>query len=70
VMRPSVCQSKKTGWLGRIAGLLGGIFGTGRLPVRQKDLQRLDFPTSSQKIGVTFTETIRAVFRMRWIRKK
>jgi len=69
-MRPSTRQSKKAGMLGAIASLLGGRFGRGNLPVRNKDIQNLDFPTSSQKMGVTFSEKIREVFRLRWIRKR
>jgi hypothetical protein len=69
-MRPSAHQSKKAGWLGAIAGFLSGSFRRGKLPVRQKDIQTLDFPTSSQKMGLTFSEKVREVFRFRWIRKR
>jgi hypothetical protein len=33
------------------------------------DLQRADFKTSTQRIGLRFTEHIRKVFRHRWINK-
>lgn len=56
-------------WLGFAGGLLAGWF-RGRVPeVRPEDLKRHDFPVSTQRMGVRFTERIRDTFRFRWIRK-
>jgi hypothetical protein len=37
-------------------------------PVKE-DLRRWDWRTSTQRMGVRFTETIRRVFRIKWIKK-
>ncbi len=34
-----------------------------------QDLQEKDFKTSTQKLGLRFTEKIRDIFRGRWIKK-
>lgn len=36
---------------------------------KPKKLQDMEFSSSTQKIGVSFTEKIRNVFRNRWINK-
>jgi len=36
---------------------------------KKDDLRKMDFPTSTQKIGLSFTEKIRCKFRSRWIKK-
>lgn len=33
------------------------------------DLNKADFKTSTQSLGVRFTDRVRDVFRFRWIRK-
>ncbi|MGA2172862.1 MAG: hypothetical protein ABSG82_07625 [Sedimentisphaerales bacterium] len=45
------------------------IFGTGTAKPTTKDLKDADFPTSTQRLGVRFTERIRDVFRFKWIKK-
>ncbi len=56
-------------WLGLAAGLLARLFRA-RLPeVTSEDLQRNDYSTSTQRMGVRFTERIRNAFRLRWIRE-
>jgi hypothetical protein len=52
-----------------LAGLIARLFRT-RLPeVTGEDLQRNDYSTSTQRMGVRFTERIRNAFRLRWIRE-
>jgi hypothetical protein len=50
------------------AGLLT-IFG--RTPARPatKDLRRMEFKSSTQRLGIRFRERIRKVFRYKWIKK-
>lgn len=56
-------------WLGRAAGLLAQLFPS-RLPeIDKEDLQRNDYSTSTQRMGVRLTERIRNAFRRRWIRE-
>lgn len=33
------------------------------------DLEKIEFKTSTQKIGLSFTEKIRNTFRHRWLKK-
>lgn len=60
--------NKKT-FLGSIAGRILTAFGKKPKP-EPKDVKKIDFETSTQKMGVSFTEKIRNVFRFRWIRKR
>ena len=66
---PAKTPRAKALWLGLAAGLLARLFPT-RLPeIDREDLQRNDFSTSTQRMGVRFTERIRKAFRLRWIRE-
>jgi len=60
-------QTKKNTFLGFLAALLS-MFSRRPKPAT-KDLKNSDFKTSTQSMGVRFTENIRNVFRFRWIRK-
>jgi len=33
------------------------------------DLKKLEFSASSQRLGISFTDKIRDIFRLKWIRK-
>jgi hypothetical protein len=37
--------------------------------LKSKNLKEIDFSTSTQKIGVRFTDRIRDIFRHRWVKK-
>jgi hypothetical protein len=37
--------------------------------LKSKNLKEMDFSTSTQKIGVRFTDRIRDIFRHRWVKK-
>lgn len=66
---PAKAPGAKARWLGFVGGLLARLFRT-RLPeVTCEDLQRNDYSTSTQRMGVRFTERIRNAFRFRWIRE-
>ncbi len=54
--------------LGVVAGWLISSFGRRKGPLTPEDHLRADFPTSTRKMGVRFTNKIRDVFRFRWIR--
>jgi len=59
--------------LGLVAGWILGLFG--KLPKvgakdGAKDLRRMEFRTSTQRIGVRFAERIRGFFRGRWLKKR
>mgnify|MGYP000281424179 CR=1 FL=1 len=55
-------------WLGPIAGHILALFGRRKHPITGEDHARADFPTSTRKMGMRFTNKIRDVFRFRWIR--
>jgi hypothetical protein len=58
----------KKSLLGSIAGRILLLFGKKPKPTAD-DFQKLDFKTSTQRIGIRFNKRIRDVFRFRWIKK-
>jgi len=61
-------RKKISSWLGLIAGVVSALFGKSVKPTTD-DLRRAEFKTSTQRMGVRFTDKIRNVFRSRWLRK-
>ena len=57
----------KRGFTGRVAGWL--VAGLRRPKIRAVDLAKAEFKTSTQRLGVRFTDRIRDVFRFRWLRR-
>lgn len=57
-------------WLGLVGGLLSRWLGPRPTPVTGRELRNHDYPASTQRMGVRFTERIRATFRFRWLRKR
>lgn len=55
--------------LGLLAGGLLSVFGKKTIKPTAEDFKRIDFKTSTQRMGIRFTEKIRRVFRFKWIRK-
>ncbi len=55
--------------LGFIAGILTSVFGAGAAKPTAKDLKDAEFSTSTQRLGVRFTDRIRDVFRFKWLKK-
>jgi hypothetical protein len=55
--------------LGLLAASLLLLFGKSPPKPTADDLKRTEFKTSTQRLGIRFTERIRNVFRFRWIRK-
>ena len=62
-------RSKIGSVLGFFAGGLLSIFGKSAGKPTVEDLKRAEFKTSTQRLGLRFTERIREVFRFRWLRK-
>jgi hypothetical protein len=62
-------RTKINSFLALLAGGLLSIFGKSPAKPSAKDLERMDFKFSTQRLGVRFSERIRNVFRFRWIRK-
>ena len=61
-------RGKMNSFLGLLAGGLLSLFG--RTPAKPglDDLKRADFPTSTQRLGISFGEKIRDVFRFKWLK--
>ena len=55
--------------IGAIAGAVLSVFGGRRRKPTPADYQRIEFRTSTQRLGIRFTERIRNVFRFKWIRR-
>ncbi len=62
--------AKINSFLSLLAGLFLSIFGKSPARPTTADLQRAEFKTSTQRLGIRFTERIRDVFRLRWLRKQ
>jgi hypothetical protein len=62
-------RSKTNSFLGLLAGKILSIFGKSRIKPTQEDLRQMEFKTSTQRIGVSFTDKIRRIFRFRWMKK-
>jgi hypothetical protein len=62
-----ILHKKKSSWLGFLAGL-AALFGK-RNKSAAEDMQKLEFKTSTQRMGIRFTDKIRDMFRHRWIKK-
>ncbi|MGA2071037.1 MAG: hypothetical protein ABSG97_06775 [Sedimentisphaerales bacterium] len=64
-----VLHRKTNTVLGFLAGLLAAVFGTKTAKPSTEDLKRAEFTTSTQRLGVRFTDRIRDVFRFKWLKK-
>jgi hypothetical protein len=60
-------RQKTSSVLGLLAGILATVFGRGPAKPAAKDLKDAEFSTSTQRLGVRFTERIRDVFRFKWL---
>ena len=62
--------AKFNSFLASFASLILSIFGKSHLGQTTADLQRAEFKTSTQRLGIRFTERIRDVFRFKWLKKR
>jgi hypothetical protein len=46
--------------------IISSLFKRKNMP---KDFRKMEFSTSTQKMGISFTDKIRDVFRHRWIKR-
>ena len=64
---------KKSARLGFVTGWLLAIISTRGRKSRKpmiEDSQHGEFKRSTQKLGLRFTDKMRGIFRVRWLRKK
>jgi hypothetical protein len=64
-----VLHRKTNTVLGFLAGLLATVLGTKAAKPSMEDLKRAEFTTSTQRLGIRFTDRIRDVFRFKWLKK-
>jgi len=62
-------RSKLNSFIGFLAGGFLSIFGGNRGKATAEDFEQMEFKTSTQQLGVRFTEQIRGVFRFRWLKR-
>ncbi|MFA5240169.1 MAG: hypothetical protein WC476_10775 [Phycisphaerae bacterium] len=62
-------RTKLNSFLGSLAGRLLSIFGKPPAKPAASDFKKMEFETSTQHLGVRFTEKIRRIFRFKWIKK-
>ena len=67
-VRLTTRRGAKHSLLGALAGLASMLPRRRHRPTGS-DLSRADFKTSTQRLGVRYTEKIRRVFRLRWIKR-
>jgi len=60
---------KVNSFLGLLTGRILSIFGRPPAKPTVGDFRRMEFKTSTQHLGVRFTEKVRDVFRFKWLRK-
>ncbi len=61
-------REKISSFPGRVAGLLLSIFGKSQLKPTVEDFKRVEFKSSTQRLGIRFGERVRDVFRFKWLR--
>jgi hypothetical protein len=63
-------HDRTSSFFGFLAGGLLSLFGKSPSKPVPDDLRRADFGTSTQRLGIRFSEKIRDVFRFKWLRKR
>ena len=66
---PAQGARRKALRLGLAAALISRLFRTPLPGATSEDLAKHDYSTSTQRMGIRFTERIRNAFRRRWIRE-
>jgi hypothetical protein len=62
-----VLHRKDNTVLGFLAGFIAAIFGAKTTKPSKEDLKQAEFKTSTQWLGIRFTDRIRDVFRFKWL---
>ena len=62
-------RTKINSFLSLLAAGLLTVFGRSPAKPTTNDLKQMEFKSSTQRLGIRFTERIREVFRFRWIKK-
>ena len=65
----SKIKNKKYGIKLFLLGVMVFIRGLFRPKTTSDDLKKMEFSSSAQRLGISFTDKIRSVFRYKWIKK-
>ncbi|MCX5635481.1 MAG: hypothetical protein NTW55_06575 [Planctomycetota bacterium] len=61
--------NEKRTLLGLLAGGLLSIFGKSTTKLTAEDFRKAEFKTSTQRLGISFTERVRDIFRFKWLKR-
>jgi hypothetical protein len=61
-------RTKTNSFFGFLGGWILSAFGSSHTTPTVDDLRRAEFKTSTQRLGIRFTEKIRNVFRCKWLK--
>jgi hypothetical protein len=61
-------RSKNNSFIGWFAGVFVSKFNKRKTKLTGEDLKRAEFKTSTQGMGVRFSDKIRNIFRFKWIK--
>jgi hypothetical protein len=62
-------RTRYNSFVGALVGCMLRLFGRNKDKITSEDLKRADFKTSTQGMGIRFTERIREVFRFKWLKR-
>jgi len=62
-------RTKTNSFFGFLGGWILSAIGSSHTTPTVDDLRRTEFKTSTQRLGIRFTEKIRNVFRRKWLKK-
>ena len=63
-------RDKTSSLLGLFAAGISFLFSKSSDKPTVEDLRQADFETSTQRLGIRFSEKIRDVFRFKWLKKR
>ncbi|MFA6425204.1 MAG: hypothetical protein WCW64_03365 [Phycisphaerae bacterium] len=65
----TVAQTQKDSLHPFLASLFPFLCGLFKLKSTPNDLKKMDFSISTQRLGISFTDKVRNIFRHKWLRK-
>jgi hypothetical protein len=61
-------RNYKSHFFSFLSAIIIGLFSNKRRKPIEDDFKRIDFSTSTQRLGIHFPDKIRDVFRFKWIK--
>jgi len=63
-----MANKNKSPFISFLSAVMFTVFGRRRRKANAEDFKRVDFSSSTQRLGIYFTDKIRDVFRFKWIK--